>query len=287
MSIAAARVIRSVDIDSAHAAGLSSGIEDLYNDTLDVIVARRAFPLAPMNAAGDLLDRDDRNPGWERPNEKMPVEDIQILGTDTPATPTYRAPRGGSLDAYLDGTARHRAAAQQAFPAEFDTVATIERVLGQFSGGRPVVLPTSADGRAYAPFTLRRLVDGKQIGLHHDNHYPLDLYSELRPLVDTRTLVSWVVTLRRPSEGGELCVYGVTPDTPNPPKMPNGFQWDFEAVERGFDRATFTMDVGDLFLLASGRCLHRVNRITGPLARVTMGGFLALDKDRTRVLYWS
>ena len=47
------------------------------------------------------------------------------------------------------------------------------------------------------------------------------------------------------------------------------------------------MDVGDLFLLASGRCLHRVGKISGPKARVTMGGFLALDKARERVLFWS
>jgi len=47
------------------------------------------------------------------------------------------------------------------------------------------------------------------------------------------------------------------------------------------------MEVGDLFLLASGRCLHRVNRIGGPQSRVTMGGFLAMDKNRSRVLYWS
>jgi len=45
--------------------------------------------------------------------------------------------------------------------------------------------------------------------------------------------------------------------------------------------------VGDLFLLASGRCLHRVRPIAGPQSRVTMGGFLALGKDHTRVLYWS
>jgi len=282
-----ARTIRSIEIDAADVARAATGIEALYDDTLDVIVARHAFPREPTAAAGDELDRTDRDPGWARPNEKMPVEDIQILGTHTPATPTYQSPRGASLDAYLESTARHRADANGAFAAGFDPVAEIERVLGRFSGGRPVVLPRAADGRSYAPFTLRRLSDGKQIGIHHDYHYPLDLYSELKPQVDTRTLVSWVVTLRKPTTGGELFVYGVTPDTPNAPKMPNGFQWDLEKIEQQFDVASFTMDVGDLFLLASGRCLHRVNRIGGPQSRVTMGGFLAMDKDRSRVLYWS
>jgi hypothetical protein len=30
-----------------------------------------------------------------------------------------------------------------------------------------------------------------------------------------------------------------------------------------------------------------VDRIVGPHARVTMGGFLALDKDHRNVFYWS
>ena len=46
-------------------------------------------------------------------------------------------------------------------------------------------------------------------------------------------------------------------------------------------------EIGDLFLLASGRCMHRVNRIAGPKARVTMGGFLALTTDWQRAFYWS
>jgi hypothetical protein len=284
---AAARVIRSIEIGPEDYASTASGIDALYNDALDVIVARQAFPRQPIEAAGNELDRTDRDPGWARPNEKMPTEDIQILGTHAPATPTYSAPRGASLDTYLESASSHRAEADRVFVAGFDPVRTIERVLGQFAGGRSVELPVASDGRAYAPFTLRRLADGRQIGLHHDYHYPLDLYKELAPLVDTRTLVSWVVTLRKPTSGGELSVYGVTPDTPNPPKMPNGFQWDLDKVERDFDSATYAMEVGDLFLLASGRCLHRVRPIAGPQSRVTMGGFLALAKDDTRVLYWS
>ena len=87
-----ARTIRSIEIDAASAARAANAIEDLYNDTLDVVVARQAFPREPLASAGDELDRTDRDPGWARPNEKMPVEDIQILGTHTPATPTYQAP---------------------------------------------------------------------------------------------------------------------------------------------------------------------------------------------------
>lgn len=282
-----ARTIRFLDVDAGQTGSVANAIEDLYNDVLDVVVVRRAIADDRLAAAGERLDRDDRDPGWARPNEKMPVEDIQLLGTDTPATPTYRTPQGATLESYLDSAARFRSATNQVFDAGFDPAQETTRVLAQFSGGRPVEVARADDGRQYVPVTVRRLINGKQIGIHHDYHYPLPLYSELGPRLDTRTLVSFVVTLRKPEAGGELFVYGVTPDTPDAPKLPNGFSWDLAAIEQRFDSAKFVTDVGDLFLLASGRCLHRVNRVVGTRARVTMGGFLALDKDRRRVLYWS
>ena len=70
---AAARVIRSIEIEPQDYASAARGIDDLYNDALDVIVARQAFPRQPIEAAGNELDRTDRDPGWARPNEKMPV----------------------------------------------------------------------------------------------------------------------------------------------------------------------------------------------------------------------
>jgi hypothetical protein len=281
----AQRTIRAQEVTAGDAGGAADTIPRMYDDQLDVLIVRGAFDRAPLAAAGDRLDRGDRDPGWARPNVKMPVEDIQILGTDTPATPTYQAPRGASLDDYLASAERHRQEGQGVFDAGFSAAAAITGVIEKFSGGRTVEIARADDGRQYVPFTVRRLVNGKQIGLHHDYHYPLALYSQLAPKLDTRTLISYVALLRRPAAGGELCVYAVTPDTPNPPK--NGFMWDLGAVERSYDSKTFTLDVGDFFLLASGRCLHRIAPIQGERARVTMGGFLAMSKDRDRVYFWS
>ncbi len=282
-----ARVVRSLDVPASDAARVANGIEELYNDFLDVIVIRRAFVPEPLAAVGAKLDREDMNPGWARPNQKMPVEDIQLLGTDTPATPTFQAPRGASLDEYLASAARHHAEADAVFQPGFDVTREFQQVLGRCAGGRPVDVARNADGRAFVPYTIRRLVDGKQIGIHHDYHYPLALYKDLAPQLDTTTLVSFVVTLGAPQSGGELFVYAAGPATPDVPKLPNGFQYDLDAIEKRYHFAKFVMAVGDLFLLASGRCLHRVGRIDGPRARVTMGGFLALDRARERVLFWS
>ena len=281
------RKIRSADVDVAEAGRLADAVDRMYADELDVVVIRRALDPDRLASVGEYLDREDSNPGWARPNARMPIEDIQVLGSDIPATPTYSAPTGASLDSYLESAKGHHAATDGLFDAGFNVADEFRRVLGQFASGRAVDIPVADDGRQYVPFTIRRLMDGRQIGLHHDYHYPLALYSQLAPKLDTRTLISFVVTLRTPVAGGELFVYAVTPETPDPPKMPNGFQWDLEAVEKRFDWASFQTNPGDLFLLASGRCLHRIGRVAGPRARVSMGGFLALDKDDQRVLYWS
>jgi len=279
--------VRCLDVDARDFAAVANGIEDMYDNAVDVIVVRGAFDDATLAEVGERLDVDGYDPGWSRPNETMPVEDVQLLGTDTPATPTFRAPRGASLDAYLGSAAAHACEAAAVFKPEFDAADEIRVMLSRFSGTRPVEPARAADGRAYAPFTIRRLGDGKQIGVHHDYHYRLDLYRELAEQVDTRTLISYVATLRSARAGGELFVYSATSDAPDLPKLPNGYSYDLAAIEARYDCACVATNPGDLFLLASGRCLHRVARIAGPQARITMGGFLALDKSRESVIFWS
>ena len=280
------RTVRAIDVKATDVARVSNSIEAMYRDELDVLVIREALDPRILSDAGDRLDTDASNPGWARPNEKMPVEDLQILGTDTPATPTYQAPRGASLDAYLSSAAKHRKDGE-VFEAGYDAAAEIQKALALFSGGRPVRLAQSVDGRNWVPFTIRRIVDGKQIGIHHDYHYKLDLYSELSQMADTTTLISYVATLRAPDAGGELFVYAATSDMTDLPKLANGFAYDLPAIEARYDSARFVLGAGDLFLLASGRCLHRIGRVSGPRARVTMGGFLALTKGRDEVVFWS
>lgn len=277
---------RCVDVPLTATAALANAIVDLYEQRTDVLVVRGALPAAQLAPIGLRLDAGHEL-GWERPNERMPPEDIQLLGTDTPATPTYRCPQGPSLNDYLDSAAKHHADADQAIGPGFDFQQHLPQLLRRFSGGRDVRVPRAVDGREYVPYTLRRLAEHKQIGIHHDRHFRLRLYEQLAEIVDTRTLVSWVITIQAPEEGGELFVYNVTPDTPNAPKLPNGFQFDLAAIEQRYGYVKLIMQAGDLFLLASGTYLHRVGRILGPRARITVGGFLALERSGEQVLYWS
>lgn len=281
------RRVRTLDVDVLDRVAVRNGIEDLYDDTIDVIVVRRAFDADLLARVGDRLDSDSLDFGWSRPNERMPIEDLQLLGTDTPATPTYRAPRGESLDAYLSSATTHALETGAVFEAGFDAASEVPKALSRFSGARPVAVAQASDGRSYVPFTIRRLPEGKQIGIHHDYHYGLELYRELSKQVDTGTLISYVATLRAPEAGGELVVYGATFDAADLPRLSNGYSYDLAAIEERYDAAVLVMNPGDLFLLASGRCLHRVGRVLGSRSRITMGGFLALEAGRERVLYWS
>lgn len=279
------RAVRAQEVHAGESDAAADAISRVYRDELDVVVVRAAFDAEALRRAGERLDAGAWR--WSRPNESMPPEDVQLIGTDTPATPTYSAPRGASLEAYLASAAAHAGDTRAAFDAAFDAAAAVHAAIARVAGGRPVRVAQAADGRAYAPFTIRRLIEGKQIGLHHDFHWGLDLYRELARQVDTSTLVSFVAALRTPLEGGELIVYGATSDDAAVPRLANGFSYDLGAVEARYRRVSIALRPGDMFLLAAGRCLHRVERVVGPCARITMGGFLALDLAREQVLYWS
>lgn len=262
---------------------LTNAIEDMYNGALDVAVVRESWPEQQLSTVAAALDSGGSDPGWNRPNAVMPPEDIQVLGTA--ATPTYSTPRGPKLDQYLEDANWYDRS--PIFEGQLDPTAAVANALSAHAGGRPVEVLTTPDGKRFSPFTVRRLVEGKGIGLHHDLHTSLEMFKDVAPGLDRRTLVSYVFTLQGPEAGGELCVYNCPPDVPDPPKMPNGFMWDLAGVEKRFGSVTVKTGTGDLFLFASARLLHRVSPVVGPRARFTLGGFLALDARRERVLFWS
>jgi hypothetical protein len=274
---------RSLDAPANAAGALSNAIEDLYERRLDVAVVRRSWADSQLASVAASLDTGERNPAWNRPNAAMPPEDIQVLGTA--ATPTYSTPTGPTLDRYMEDAGWYDRT--PLFGRELDPASAVAHALSAHAGGRPVEVLRAPDGRRFSPFTVRRLTEGKGIGLHHDLHTSLEMFKDVAPGLDRRTLVSYVFTLQGPSAGGDLCVYNCPPDVPDPPKMPNGFSWDLTGVEKRFGSVTVKTDTGDLFLFASARLLHRVTPVIGNRARFTLGGFLALDANRERVLFWS
>lgn len=278
--------VRYIETTRNEAGTLKSTITDLYDGMLDVAVVRKAFTPEVLLLAAKSMDRPEAAETWSRPNAVIPTEDIFILGTDTPATPTCKAPRGAALEAYLESASRHAGSARAAVGSDLDVEREVALLLQQLSGRRNIEVAATADGRRYVPYTVRLLKEGKQISVHHDYHYPLALYRDLAQQVDTTTLISFFLTLQRPDAGGALIVYGLNSDDPNQPQLPNGW-WDLPAIEKTYERMRFELFPGDFVLLASGRRFHRVEPVSGDRSRITLGGFLAFDKKRERILFWS
>jgi len=274
---------RCIDAPRQTGGSLSNAIEAMYDGALDVAVVRGSWPERQLATVAAALDAGGSDPGWNRPNAVMPPEDIQVLGTA--ATPTCSTPRGPDLDRYLQDADWYDRS--PIFDRHLDPAAEVGAALSAHAGGRPVDVLRTPDGKRFSPFTVRRLAEGKGIGLDHDLHTSLAMFREVAPVLDRRTLVSYVFTLQGPEAGGELCVYNCPPDVPDPPKLPNGFSWDLAGVEQRFGSVTIKTGTGDLFLFASARLLHRVSPVVGARARFTLGGFLALDAARERVLFWS
>jgi hypothetical protein len=275
--------LKVADVPLDRVGDIQNGIEDLYERRLDVAIVRQSWREPQLAAVASLLDTGKKDPGWNRPNAVMPPEDIQVLGTA--ATPTYSSPTGPTLDRYLEDAGWYEKS--PLFGGNLDPTAAIASALARHSGGRPVELLETPAGKRFSPFTVRRLTEGKGIGLHHDLHTSLAMFQDIAPGLDRRTLVSYVFTLQGPEAGGELCVYNCAPDEPNAPKLANGFSWDLAGVEQRYGSVKVQTGTGDLFLFASARLLHRVAPIVGKRARFTLGGFLALDAARERVLFWS
>jgi hypothetical protein len=272
-----------VEFPAQDASRVDNVLEELYAGAIDVAVIRGALVDERLPALAGAVDRGDRQLQWKQPNAAVAIEDIQVLGTA--ATPTYSTPRGPTLNDYLEDASWYDRS--PVFGTGFDPKKAITHALARHSGGRPVDILQSPDGRPFAPFTVRRLAEGKGIGLHHDLHTSLSMFRDIAPSLDTSTLISWVVTLQGPESGGELLVYAATPDTPDPPKLANGFSWDLAGVEARYGSVKVATEAGDLFLFASARCLHRVSPVVGSRARFTMGGFLAFSATRDRVIFWS
>lgn len=281
-------VIATVDAADLHPAvpgGAAQGaIEAILDHRLCGVIVRDAFPealRAPVVArlgAADLADR------WASPNAGMRGGEIRVIGDA--ATPTFTALRGPSPERYTENARRHAENAAAVFGSEAAPRAAVSALLSGLFGGRPAAPPPLAEGLTWAPFNVRALDPGQQIYTHHDDHYGLSVYGDLDPDLDRDTLLSWFVTLEAPEGGGALVIYGLWGSDPNPPVLPSRFL-DTAAIEQRFAQHTCDLRSGDLVVFNAGRFVHRVTPVAGSRPRLTLGGFLTVDRARTRLAFWS
>ena len=277
------RAIRSVSVDVDEIGDYSNAIEDIYEDKLDAIVLRRAFPLTVATTVAARVRAGSSLP-WLRPNKIGPSTDIEVLGI--PATPTFEAPRGPGVDAYFRGAEEYDAVIRTVFPADCEPGSYTESLIARVSGGRGVEAARDSRGRRFARFSLRSLPEGQCIIVHNDHfHFNLPVYTDLVSHLDTTISLSFFAVIQAPEGGGELVVHGLT-HRDEAPTFPNGMS-DAGAIQDRFQFEEFDLGTGDVIVFGAGKFYHQVRPVVGKRPRITLGGFLALDRDRKTVIYWN
>lgn len=286
MTDAAAREGHLIDFHTVHADALAQqadAIEAIHAGERSGVIVRGAFAEALRAPAVERLQSDALASAWDEPNAGMTGGEIRTIGDA--ATPTFTHLRGPSIDLY-DASAAAFAENTRRIFGDADPVARVSQVLSGLFGGRPAGPPAFDAEKSWAPCNYRALDPGEQIYSHHDNHFGLEVYQRMPEDLDRTTALSWFVTLQAPDAGGELVVYGLWGSDPNPPMLPTRFL-DTAALEARFHKHACDLRDGDLVVFDAGRYVHRVTPVEGERPRLTLGGFLTVAKDRSRLAFWA
>lgn len=190
---------------------------------------------------------------------------------------------------YLDDADRFRKAIAPFFASGGGLEERIEAALTAVSGGVPVELARTEDGRGYLPASMRVLIEGDSLPIHYENGTTkYESMNRLLPHLDVETIMSFYVPVALPEAGGILEVYTtdcagdgdrIIEDLGGPEKARTILS------ERGYIEVL--PQVGDMLVFDGGRHYHVVTEVHGAKARWTLGGFFAYTKTHDRILYWS
>lgn len=200
---------------------------------------------------------------------------------------------GEDLGPYLRDAARMPHALARIFAEAPPFLTRLEDTLRVLAADRPVACAETADGKAYAPCTIRELPDGHEIGLHIGNAFLcLPQAQELAARVSVDAQLSFFLPLRRPEAGGELIVTDL-----RWPAVAEAYAERTDSVGQlpGVTKRLADLlpqqhedpPAGSLIVFDGGRFFHRVAPVRGPTPRRTIGGFVAWERDADALRYWS
>jgi len=267
-----------------------SFIERLFEGKLSALIIRGMLSADQLKYPVNALTQGGLS--WGSPNQGMRGGEIRTIGEA--ATPCFTAFTGPSPDRYLE-SASHFERHHQAIFGDFDLVEHLSDTFSELFEGRPATPPlfhstsTASSSRhtsTWLPFNYRALDAGTQIYSHHDSHYRLPIYESLEDMYDRESVLSWFITLQTPESGGALTLYGLWGSDPNPPMLPTRFL-DTDILERDYLKAPLDLESGDLVIFDSGRHVHRVTPVVGETPRLTLGGFMTPNMQRTQLGFWS
>lgn len=278
-------------IDAADVVRYPMLVEDIIAKKLDGVIIRNLFDSETISRLKGRLARNE-----------VPFVKRVFNGFDDGPNAPYTLGRAivsadPDLVEYFETAKNTRENLRNLFDGDVAFEQRIAEVFSALSNGRPVSVPPGPEeGQTYAPATIRFLPEGRDIGIHVGNSFlRLAQAKHLSTLVDVGDQLSYFVTINAPDTGGELVVYGLEWDdvaSKFPAEIgPNEMVYDRSGVMIRLvelcDKEAYKPGDGDLLIFDGGRYYHRVSHIGGPNARCTLGGFLALSKDKKQVCYWS
>jgi len=282
-SVRAGHPIRFVEVNAENTHEHGQLIEQIISTDRTGVVVKNVLSQGVLDTATDRMTSSQLAHRWGSPNAGMVGGEIRTIGDA--ATPTFTSFGGPTLHGYAQSLDAHTLRTQEIFDGQSPTQ-SLQRVFSSLFGDKPASPPQLDDTRPWASYNFRALDPGVQIYSHHDNHYGLDIYQHLDACYDRSVLLSWFVVLQGAESGGELVVYGLWGSDPNPPMLPTRFI-DTEALERDYQKHCVHLQAGDLVIFDSGRHVHRVTPVCGQRPRLTLGGFLTVARDRSRLAFWS
>ncbi|MBI3519098.1 MAG: 2OG-Fe(II) oxygenase [Bacteroidetes bacterium] len=181
-----------------------------------------------------------------------------------------------------------------------DVRTRMEKLFRGIAGGREINVAETADGKGNYPFaTFRYLLPDKGLmTVHCGNYFGKtfgEFYKDLAQKVAVKNQMSYFIMLNEPEQGGELTLFNfrwkdgqtkVDNMEDNEIIQPDGSKMYVE------DNPNIIKDKikpkkGDMILFQGGNIWHRVETVRGSKPRITLGGFIGVSIDKTKIYYWS
>lgn len=147
---------------------------------------------------------------------------------------------------------------------------------------------------AHLPFSIRVLHSGRGgLFMHIDKELLSYIYKEvgekLKQLIQPDSMMSWFYTIQSPEKGGELWVSDSRYDNC---KKEGQFHLKDEMGnlihEDEMENIKVSTPKGSLIMFKGGNYWHKVIApVKGYKERITLGGFMALSSDGSKIYYWS
>ena len=182
------------------------------------------------------------------------------------------------------------------FRSEFSSLfecgleAKLEEIFSLLSGGRTVALPRESPSHVYTPATIRFFYPHKGgIGSHTESEYFNALNFASDPLgqrIDIENILNYFITLKKTEKGGEFWLYDLLwEETEFNIKKAAFMSARREVAISKFPKIRLVPELGDMVIF-NGKRWHKVSDVKGETNRITIGGFIAISKDDSKIVYW-